>query len=239
MGPGNGRLDFLIVLFLSGTAVDFLSYEVGAVIAPEGLSELVHRAQAGDRQAEDELLRRIQPALDRFARQFGDFSTGVESVHDLSQDASLRLWDRLNQFRGTADDHATAAMLYDWLRQLVRSVAANRREARDAAKRRPVLPILHLAQSGAASRSSAGVHDPVAVGPGPASVAAAGEADDRIRVALQKISDATDREILELCFMQGLSLRTVSERLNLNYEKVRERYHAALRFLERELEGLL
>jgi len=41
----------------------------------------------------------------------------------------------------------------------------------------------------------------------------------------------------EACFGPSLSLREVAERLHLSYDKVRERYHAGLRFLERQLDG--
>jgi DNA-directed RNA polymerase specialized sigma24 family protein len=44
---------------------------------------------------------------------------------------------------------------------------------------------------------------------------------------------------LRLCFFEGLSLREIAGRLNLSYDKVRERHHCTLRRLEQELKGLL
>ena len=52
-------------------------------------------------------------------------------------------------------------------------------------------------------------------------------------------SGARDREIVRLCFFDGLSLRQIAERLQLSYDKVRQRYHRSLKVLERELGGLL
>jgi RNA polymerase sigma factor (sigma-70 family) len=60
-----------------------------------------------------------------------------------------------------------------------------------------------------------------------------------IRRALAKIPDATEREILRLRFFEGLSLRQVAERVQVNHETVRQRYHAVLRRLQRDLKGLL
>ena len=40
-------------------------------------------------------------------------------------------------------------------------------------------------------------------------------------------------------FFEGLTLRETSERLNLSYSQVRDRYHAAMRIMERELERYL
>ena len=131
-------------------------------------------------------------------------------------------------------------MLHNWVEQLIRRLAANRHEARHAGKRRPDLPVLRL--EALAGRDSLGAPlglDPAGNGPTPGAVVGGAEVDTRVRAAIQRIPNPTDRQILELCFVQALSLRTVAERLNISYDKVRERYHAALRFLERELEGLL
>ncbi len=210
------------------------------MIPPDGICELVRRAQSGDRLAYADLLQRTGPDLEGFALRHGDLSSGVESVSDLTQQAALRFWEKFHQFQGADGGEPTAAMLHDWIQQLVRNLAANRRDARHAAKRRPDLPILRLGQPGLSDgqAGSAGL-DPAGAGPTPSAAAAAAELDTRARAALASVPDPTDRRILELCFMEGLSLRAVAERLGLGYDKVRERYHAGLRFLERQLEGLL
>jgi DNA-directed RNA polymerase specialized sigma24 family protein len=137
------------------------------MIAPEGLAQVVRRAQAGDRLAEVELLERVAPALQSFATMFDRPSTAEESASDLVQEASLRFWEKLPQFRGATDDAQTAAMLHDWLRKMVRRVAATRRQARHADKRRPALRIMSLGvPSGESGGTGAGV-DPAASGPSP------------------------------------------------------------------------
>ena len=60
-----------------------------------------------------------------------------------------------------------------------------------------------------------------------------------VRSALERITDAADREVLRLRFFDGWSLRQIARHLRLNHEHVRQRYHALLEQLERELKELL
>lgn len=210
------------------------------MIVPEGISILIRQAQSGDRQGAAELLERVRLDLERFAETYGDASTGAESASDLLQEASLRICEKIGRFQGASDDGQTAAMLHDWLEQLVRRLAANRRDARHAQKRSPDEAPLRLGTplSSDSQGAPAGL-DPPGTGPTPSAVVAADELGLRVRAALENIPDATDRQILELCFLHSLSLRAVAEQMQLSYDKVRERYHAGLRLLESELEGLL
>src|SRR5205823_6394028 len=75
--------------------------------------------------------------------------------------------------------------------------------------------------------------DPAASDPTPSANVQADEQARLIRAALERIPDTTDREMVRLCFFEGLSLRQIAERLNLTYDEVRERYHSSLRLLER------
>ncbi|HVC93781.1 MAG TPA: sigma-70 family RNA polymerase sigma factor [Pirellulales bacterium] len=210
------------------------------MIAHDGLTELVRRAQTTDRKAVAELLARLRPDLDRLAERFGDVSTAAESASDLAQEAALRLWEKFGQFQGADNDALTAAMLHDWLEQLVRRLAANRRLARHAVKRRPERPVSFLGlAAGTDSRQPVVGLEPAESGPTPSALACAAEVNVRVRAALAALPNSTDRQVLELCFFDCMSLRAVAERLDLSYDKVRERYHAGLCLLERELGPLL
>lgn len=214
------------------------------MIAADGLAQLVRQAQAGSPLAIAALIDRIRPDLDRFAERFADSSAVAESAADLAQEAALRVCTKLAQFHGANqqngnDDSLTAAMSHDWLEQLVRRLAANRRQARHAGKRRPDVPLLRLDALLATGSQGEGALDPPDVSPTPSAVAVAAEVDLRVRAALEAVPGDTDRRILQLCFVQGLSLRNIAEQLDIGYDKVRERYHAGLRFLGRELESLL
>jgi RNA polymerase sigma factor (sigma-70 family) len=228
-------LKYLADFFPRASAFPVL--KVGMMITPDGLTNLVRQAQTGDRLAESELIKRIWPTLEHFAHEFGEFSSGSESVSDLVQEGVLRFWERLQQFRGGDDDESTAAMMYTWLQQLVRRLALNCGEASRAAKRRPNQPILRLGDLFGTS-AAAGPFDPAASGPSPSTIARAQEAASRVHSAISGIPDTTDRQIVEMCFVQSLSLRTVADQLQIGYDNVRERYHAALRFLENELGDL-
>ncbi|MFN0054038.1 MAG: RNA polymerase sigma factor [Planctomycetales bacterium] len=210
------------------------------MIPHEGLTQLIRKAQTGDRQRGAELLQRVLPTLERFAERYGDVSTAAESASDLLQEASWRVCEKIGQFQGTQDDCQTAAMLHDWLEQLVRRLATNRREARHAQKRRPETPPIPLGTSAGTDSQGALIGiDPAGTGPSPSAVVAGHELESRVRAAFDSLPDPTDRQILELCFMHSLSLRAVAEHMQLSYDQVRERYHAGLRRLEQQLEGLL
>ena len=129
-------------------------------------------------------------------------------------------------------------MLHEWLRKMVRRVAATRRQARHAAKRRPALRVMPLAAPANDSHRTGAGSDPAASGPTPSALAGAAEIDAQVRAALEAMTEPLDRQILELCFGHALSLREVAGHLHLSYDKVRQRYHAGLRFLERQLDGL-
>jgi RNA polymerase sigma factor (sigma-70 family) len=66
----------------------------------------------------------------------------------------------------------------------------------------------------------------------------ADEQVERVRAALERLTDDQDRQIVHLRFLEGLSLRQIATRLGRSHEFVRQRFHAALRVLERELESL-
>jgi RNA polymerase sigma-70 factor, ECF subfamily len=205
---------------------------------PDGIRDLISRAQAGDPDALERVLGVVRPWLERGARPFADPDRPDESTADLAQAAWLRAWQGLSQFRGAGDDLQTMAMFQAWVEELVRNVGLNAARERRAHVRQPRGKIIRLGDSPAEGGEPAGHLDLAASGPSPSSLAAAGERDALIRQALSRLGDERDREIVRLRFVEGLSLRQVAERLGTNHETVRQRYHAALSFLERELEGL-
>ena len=67
----------------------------------------------------------------------------------------------------------------------------------------------------------------------------ADEESEIVRRAVADLSDPLERQVLELHFFEGLSLRQIAERLDLTYDRVREPYRRAMRRLENRLSGLL
>jgi RNA polymerase sigma-70 factor, ECF subfamily len=213
---------------------------IRSMLQPDLLCDFLKRAQNGDPQAVDELLVLLRPHLDQLARRYRDPSVAADSTADLVQEAALRIWQKLGQFRGEEDTAETAAMFVDWVSQIVRHLALDRYRERHALCRQPPQGVLRLQSTapGDATAHEAGI-GPAAREPTPSANVRSDEQVQLVQKALANIADDTEREIVRLCFFEGLSLRQIAERLDLSYDKVRERYHRSLKRLERELKGLL
>jgi RNA polymerase sigma-70 factor (ECF subfamily) len=210
------------------------------MLQPDLLYDFLKRARSGDRQGVDDLLSLVRPHLEQLARRYADPGAASESTADLVQEAALRIWQKLDQFRGGENYDQTAAMFSDWISQIVRHLALDRYRERHAQRREPSQGVLPLKSPGPGeSTGLEGRIDPAASEPTPSANVQSGEQAQLVQRALAGIADDTDREIVRLCFFEGLSLRQIAERLDLSYDKVRERYHRSLKRLERELKGLL
>ncbi len=207
-------------------------------MASEEFDDLVRRAQAGDRASLDRLLETFRPQMERIAREYSDPADSVESVSDLIQEAQLRAWQRVAQFRGGANGSQTEPMFQAWIGQIVRTVALNLIEARNRQRRRP--PGGGLQRLGGSSESSgAGAAEPPGSESTPSAQARKGEEFQIIQQALEKVPDEVGREIVRLRVLEEISFQEIADRLDLTYDQVRERYHATLRKLERHLRGRL
>lgn len=207
--------------------------------SPDGFQDLVSRAQAGDRQAMDQLLAVIRPWLEQLARGYADPRRPDESTSDLAQEAWLRAWQKLDQFRGGGDDEQTRARFRAWLSQIVHRLGLNALRGRQTQRRKPPGKRLRVRPAPADESASQNGIEPAASGPTPSANMQAEEQMRRIRGALQQIADTTDREIVRLRFFEGWSLRQIARHLHTNQEQVRQRYHAVMEQLERELRDLL
>ncbi len=205
-----------------------------------GFSDLLTRARAGDRAATDELLARIRPWLEQLARQHADPLHPDGSTSDLVQEAWLRAWQKLDQFQGAADEAQALAMFRAWLARIVARLGLNAARDRGARQRMPPGKLLRLdGLGGSGAGDSATGFDPSAAEPTPSAQVQADEQARSVHEALARLTDPLDRDIVRLRFFEGVSLRQVAEQLGCNHETVRQRYHAILRRLERELHGLL
>jgi RNA polymerase sigma factor (sigma-70 family) len=203
------------------------------------LCDLLRRAQAGEREALDRLLVALRPRLEHLARGCVEPSGAGESTADLVQEAALRIWQKLDQFRGVDDAEQTVAVFHEWVGQLVRHLALDRQRDRHAQRRQPPQPLVRLdAPVPDGSGTEHGRREAAASGPTPSANVRADEEALLLQAALNRIPDPADRETLRLCFFEGLSLRQIAERLQVSYDKVRQSCHRGLRFLEQELEGL-
>jgi RNA polymerase sigma factor (sigma-70 family) len=200
-----------------------------------GFHKLVGRAQAGDPQALEELLVVVRPWLEQSARRYADPHRESASTSDLAQEAWLRAWQKLSQFQGADTDDETAARFRAWVNRMVERLGKNAVRHRTAQHRKPPGKLQRLDAPPPDTQDSGAKLDPATRQPTPSALVVADEQARRVRAALAKIADEADREILQLRFFDGLSLRQIAERMQWNHEKVRLRYHAALRLLEREI----
>ena len=199
---------------------------------PEQFRELLSRAQAGDRAAMDSLFEATRPYMLQVARTYADPD---ESASDLIQDAALRAWQAVGDFRGADADDETHTMFMAWIIRIVHRVGLNAVRDRQAKRRAPTQTIVSLDPAGASESSFDHPMEPAANESSPSVNLARAEQRQIIQHVLESSLNDEDRTIVRLRFFDCLSLRQISERLQVSYDRVRERYAASMRKLEREL----
>src|SRR5262249_54586012 len=107
-------------------------------------NEVVQRAQAGEAQAQEELLQVLRPYLEQLARGLAATPRASRSAADLVQEALLRVWQRLDQFAGHEDDEQAWAMFCAWVGQIVRRLNLNEKRDRSAQRGSPPRPMASL-----------------------------------------------------------------------------------------------
>jgi RNA polymerase sigma factor (sigma-70 family) len=208
--------------------------------APQDFQVIVREAQQGSRDAMDRLLAILRPQLEELSRGYADPARAAESTQDLVQEAWLRAWQKMEQFKGGRDDAETMAMFRGWIGQIVHRLGLNAIRDRQVQRRSPPAGTVQpLRESGPGSSGGGWWNEPAAGGPSPSGVFQIDEEARLVQAALEKISDTIDRDIVRLRFFEGVSLRQIAERLGMRYSAVRERYQVSLRVLERELEDFI
>jgi RNA polymerase sigma factor (sigma-70 family) len=205
----------------------------------DSLSDLIRAAQRGDAAATNELLGVIRPELDRLARVWDATAGPGESASDIVQDAEVRIWERLPQFRAVAADGDLRVAFRAWFAAIVRTVGANANRARHAQRRAPsggVQSLDELAAGGSHGRGLA--FDPAGSEWTPGTKAQANEEAVRVRQAIDALPDASIREIVHMRFYEGASLKEIADRLGISTDTASDRLHAGLRSLERTLASL-
>jgi RNA polymerase sigma factor (sigma-70 family) len=202
----------------------------------DGFRDLVRQAQAGDAQALERLFGVALPYVERIVRD----PVRKSCPDDRVQDVCKRILEKLNQFRGAEnapDDQQAWALFCGWVRQIVHSVTVNAARKTDG----PKPPYKKVPLQGPAAGDSSnqpGVNEPPGRERTPSSNVRASERARLVLHALHKLPDPKNREIVRLRFFECLSLKQISERLDLSYDIVRERFRVSMQRLARELEGL-
>jgi RNA polymerase sigma-70 factor (ECF subfamily) len=167
------------------------------------------RAQQGDREAMDALVRSYRPAIYRYCRaRLGSHDT----ADDVTQEVCMALVQALPRHR--SGEHSLSAFFFGIAATQVAMAHRSRYRRRDEPT--AVLPEM------------------VEPGPGPEELAEAGSAAETVRQMLDYLSE-NDRQILLLRMAAGLSAQDAGDVLGMSAGAVRVAQHRALTALRRLL----
>ncbi len=204
----------------------------------QGFRDLIRKAQAGDREAMDQVLAILWPHLQQLARRYAEPLRHVASTADLLQESCLRAWNRLTTFQGGSEDEGTFEMFRAWIGQIIRRVGIDRTRELGTQRRRPEEKVLRLdASNSGDSISEGGWVDAPSREPSPSAYARSRELEERLQAALAGISDQTNASILRLNILDGLDLTEIADRLGISDETVRRRCWSTLQQIQHALKG--
>ena len=163
------------------------------------VATLVDRCRRGDALAWEALVRRCQGRVFGVAFQY---MHDAEEARDVAQDVFVRVYERLDGFRG--DDSFVA-----WIVCMTRNACIDRLRKRSARPPASDLPV------------EAGL-DIASTAPGPEEAAAAGDRARLLHRALGQMSDSS-REMIVLKDIQGLKLAEIAGLLDLPIGTVKSR----------------
>jgi RNA polymerase sigma factor (sigma-70 family) len=205
---------------------------------PPHFHELIRQAQTGDRAAMDRVLSLLRPHLEQLARRYADPARASASASDLVQETELRVWQKLDQFRGGEDDEQTLALFRGWVGQMMQRLGLNARRDRKTQRRQPSQPIVRLDAPKSSGPAGEDGLDLAGREPTPSRDLRTAEEARLVQTALANIPDAADRTLLQLRFFEGLSLRESAKRAGISYDKARDRFRLCMQRLEEELARL-
>ncbi len=214
-----------------GSARPCGSESPGRTTAPAGFLGLLCRAQAGDREAMDEILSLLHPQLYRVSRLYGHRLRPAQSADDLLQESCLRAWRNIRTFQPGRHDVDTFRMFRAWMRRIIRNVGINAHRDQTARSRSPAGRLLSLDAAHAATPERQAAAILSSSTPIPGDAVFADELIYEITDALDDLSDGPGEEIVRLRFLEGLSIPAIASRMELTPDKVRHHYEVTLRRL--------
>lgn len=175
-------------------------------------TELVAAAQAGDREAFDELVRRTYSDMFTLARRL---TGNEEDARDVTQDAYLRAWRGIGKFRGEAQ-------FSTWLYRITANAANTHLRRRRRLRAEPLDEF----------------NDPPEVRREvqPAEVVEAADLLDRVAVAIDELPEKL-RQVVVLRDVYGLSHDAIGEELGISVTAAKVRLHRARRKLHEAVYG--
>jgi RNA polymerase sigma-70 factor (ECF subfamily) len=175
------------------------------------MDALVERARSGDRQAIEQLLNELAPAVHRFGLRM---CKNAHDAEDVLQDTLIQIVAHIKEFEGRGS-------LPSWVFALARSACARRRRG---LKNAPPAGDEALAEQ-------------VSSEPSPEQLAGKQELGALLARALDALPDA-QREVLLLRDVEGLSAPETAAALTLSVDAVKSRLHRARVELREQLAPL-
>lgn len=173
---------------------------------------LVIAAQANDRAAFGELYERYHGAVT--ATAYRQLSNSAEA-QEVCQDVFIKAMEKISQLR-------VPECFGSWLKSIARRTAINR-----AVRRGPVVAVdpINLAGNSSDEQSAE-------------DAALENERSEQVHAGLDRLKDL-DRATLQAFYIQGNSLREMSEAFDAPLGTIKRRLHTARKRLEQEVEELM
>ena len=185
---------------------------------------LVARAQRGDKRAFEMLVVKYQRRIERLiARMVRD----VDLVPDIAQEAFIRAYRALPQFRGEA-------AFYTWLYRITVNTA---KKALVELRRDPLIFESAMPGAGGDDETSRVENEPSDVGT-PDALLASKEIAAAVNAAIEDLSEDL-RQAISLREIEGLSYEEISEAMNCPIGTVRSRIFRAREAIAERLRPLL
>ena len=185
---------------------------------------LVRDAQAGDRLAFEELVRRYDREVLRLALNLVHRS---EDARDIYQESFLRVYRNLHRFRFECS-------FYTWLYRIVTNVALDHLRRRSS-RREDQAPVSE--EHDGTTRDFFDRQPESSAGSNPERVVLGQELGERIQDAIDHLSPR-ERIVFELKHYQGLKLRVIGEMLGTSEETVKNSLFRATRKLRASLDEM-
>ncbi len=185
---------------------------------------LIHTAQAGDRTAFEELVRRYDRDVLRLALNLVHRS---EDARDIYQESFLRVYRNLHRFRFECS-------FYTWLYRIVTNVALDHLRRRTS-RREDQAPVAITEEADGNTRDFFDRQPEVRAAANPERHLLGRELGEHIGAALKRLSPR-ERTVFEMKHYHGMKLRAIGDLLGTSEETVKNSLFRATRKLRASLE---
>jgi RNA polymerase sigma-70 factor (ECF subfamily) len=189
--------------------------------------QVIERAQAGDRQAFEELVHRYDRDVLRLAL---NLLHSPEDARDVYQEAFLKIYRNLHRFRSECS-------FYTWIYRIVTNVCLDHLRRRRSRPEDQAPELLNSSRDSVVAGDFFDRQSNMRAQENPERNLLGQEIGVRIDKALESLS-ARERLIFEMKHYQGLKLRAIGEALGTTEETVKTSLFRATRKLRAQLEGI-